>query len=98
MAQLSLLDLPVMVLTGDDQAVAEAVCRDVGISTGNCHGRLLPGDKLQWIHSYSSPVTMPGGVGSDVEEGFLYRYQLLGRGGVGKVLMIGILIVQNCIN
>lgn len=39
---------PVM-LTGDSLEVAKQVCATVGIPTVDCHARLLPQGKLEWV-------------------------------------------------
>ncbi len=43
------LGLQVTMLTGDQQSSALEVCRRVGIPARQCHFRLMPSEKQQWI-------------------------------------------------
>lgn len=51
------LNLDVFMLTGDSDRTALNVCRQVNINQDNCHYRLLPTDKLQWVQQHSVPFT-----------------------------------------
>lgn len=39
----------VVMLTGDSLEVAKQVCQTVGVSSVDCHARLLPQGKLEWV-------------------------------------------------
>ena len=41
--------LRVVMLTGDSLEVAKQVCQAVGVATNDCHARLLPQGKLEWV-------------------------------------------------
>jgi P-type E1-E2 ATPase len=41
--------LRVVMLTGDSLEVAKQVCQTVGVATNDCHARLLPKGKLEWV-------------------------------------------------
>jgi Cd2+/Zn2+-exporting ATPase len=45
------MGMKVTMLTGDQEQVAKDVCQVVGISADDCHARLLPNQKLEWIQN-----------------------------------------------
>eukprot|EP00604_Paraphysomonas_vestita_P004310 CAMPEP_0174825430 /NCGR_PEP_ID=MMETSP1107-20130205/42737_1 /TAXON_ID=36770 /ORGANISM="Paraphysomonas vestita, Strain GFlagA" /LENGTH=618 /DNA_ID=CAMNT_0016057007 /DNA_START=354 /DNA_END=2210 /DNA_ORIENTATION=+ len=60
------MDFDVVMLTGDHWDVAKNVCQSVAIPQSRCHARLLPEEKLGWIHKTQTGgqdhVDLNGGV------------------------------------
>lgn len=74
----------VTMLTGDQADVAHTVCREVGIAQENCHARLLPADKMQWVEEVQRMrASMEG---TPAPEGRVPRHR---RVKARKVLMVG---------
>ena len=57
-ASMAALQLDVTMLTGDQEHVAREVCKLVGIAQQNCHFRLLPSQKCDWIRMAQSSDNM----------------------------------------
>lgn len=60
------MDFDVVMLTGDHWDVAKNICQAVAIPQSRCHARLLPDEKLGWIHKAQTGgndhVNLNGGV------------------------------------
>ena len=51
------MNMSVSMLTGDQEEVAADVCKQVGISATECHPRLLPRQKYEWIEERQTRVS-----------------------------------------
>jgi Cd2+/Zn2+-exporting ATPase len=51
------MHVTVTMLTGDQEDVARAVCREVGIAQEECHARLMPAEKMQWVKRVQQTTT-----------------------------------------
>lgn len=51
------MHVTVTMLTGDQEDVARAVCREVGIAQEDCHARLMPAEKMQWVKRVQQTTT-----------------------------------------